>query len=63
MRILKVAVHSFLKKEVNTMEKMSWTQPEVKELDVKETAQGTEFKKVPDGQYTDPAGNNWWSFS
>ena len=45
------------------MEKMSWTQPEVKELDVKETAQGTEFKKVPDDQYADPAGNNWWSFS
>jgi len=45
------------------MEKMTWTQPEIKELDVKETAKGTQFKTNPDGMFTDPDGNNWWSMS
>ena len=45
------------------MEKMTWSQPEVKELDVKETAVGTEFKQKTDGQWTDKDGNNWWSMS
>lgn len=45
------------------MEKMTWKQPEIKELDVKETAVGTQYSSTPDAMYQDPNGNLWYSHS
>lgn len=63
MRIERIAVHSFYRKEVNTMEKLTWTQPKIKELDVKETAKGVAFSPNNDASYVDQNGDKWYSYS